>query len=102
MGQDAKLLFTGTLSFPCFSIALSPDGRTAAVASDTNIAFWDALSEKEEKVLKDVHSGNLPENVHFFSRICFILDKSGKHLQSQFVLLRAISLDTFTLESLFI
>lgn len=59
MGQDAKLLFSGNVSFQGPSlIALSPDGHTVAVGSATSIAFWDADAGKEHEVMHDVHAGN--------------------------------------------
>jgi len=72
-GQDAKLLFTGTLSFPCIHVALSPDGRTVAVASSSTIVFWDACNGTEEDTLEGVH----PEAI---SKLGF--DISGRHLVS--------------------
>lgn len=59
MGQDPKLLFSGSVTFEGpMKIALSPDGRTVAIGASTKIGFWDAVSGKEEAVLENVHPGN--------------------------------------------
>ncbi|XP_005100638.1 transducin beta-like protein 2 [Aplysia californica] len=80
MGQDPKLLFTGTLSFPCKSIALSPDGRTAAMASENSIAFWDAVSGKEEEVIENVHSEPML-GLSFDVSGRYLVSAGGKHIQ---------------------
>ncbi|CAL1531957.1 unnamed protein product [Lymnaea stagnalis] len=74
MGQDPKLLSTGSVSFQGPSlIALSPDGLTAAVGNNTSIAFWDTESGKEQEVMQDVH----PEPM-----TCLSFDISGHYLVS--------------------
>jgi len=79
LGQDPKLLFTGSLSFPCHTIALSPDGRTVAVASSTSIVFWDAVSGKEEEVIENVHQGEMTK-MSFDITGKYLLSSGGKHI----------------------
>ena len=57
MNQDPYLLHTGKLasSGPCVT-ALSPDGRTVAIAQDACLYMWNS-SGKDKKIVEDLHSG---------------------------------------------
>lgn len=56
--QDAKLMATGQCPGPGESkIALSPDGRTVALAINNNIYMYMAATADEEGCMTDVHDG---------------------------------------------
>ncbi|XP_059140998.1 transducin beta-like protein 2 [Physella acuta] len=81
MGQDAKLLFTGNVSFQGPSlIALSPDGHTVAVGGATSIAFWDADAGKEHEVMHDVHAEPMT-GLSFDISGRYLVSSGGKHVQ---------------------
>uniref|UniRef100_A0A0B6ZZF9 Uncharacterized protein n=1 Tax=Arion vulgaris TaxID=1028688 RepID=A0A0B6ZZF9_9EUPU len=81
MGQDPKLLFTGLVSSDGpMKIALSPDGRTAAVGASTSISFWDAVSGKEESVLESVHAESMTA-LSFDISGRYLVSSGGKHIQ---------------------
>jgi hypothetical protein len=64
-GQDAKLLFSGPVSLEGPNlIALSPDGRTVAIAGQSSVVFWDAVNLVELETLNSVHSGQSLDTFH--------------------------------------
>lgn len=71
MSQDPYLLQTGNISYtgPC-TIALSPDGRAAAIGGGNSITFFNALTGTEEDTIDNVHTGE----VFDFIKLC--TDKS--------------------------
>lgn len=58
MNQDPYLLKTGSIDYtsPCL-IALSPDGRSVAIASDNSLSVHNAVTGKEEETFSNVFSG---------------------------------------------
>ena len=57
-GQDAKLLFSGSVSLdgPCL-VAMSPNAQTVAISGQSSVVFWDAVALKEQDTLQKLHSG---------------------------------------------
>lgn len=60
MNQDPYLLKTGSIDYtsPCL-IALSPDGRSVAIASDNSLSVHNAVTGKEEETFSNVFSGTI-------------------------------------------
>lgn len=60
MNQDPYLLKTGSIDYtsPCL-IALSPDGRSVAIASDNSLSVHNAVTGKEEETCSNVFSGTI-------------------------------------------
>lgn len=58
MGQDPYLLKTGSIEFtsPCL-VALSPDGRSVAIANESTISVHNAISGEQEEKMSNVFSG---------------------------------------------
>ena len=58
MNQDPYLLYTGKLygTGPSL-IALSPDGRSVAVAQESAITICNSLTGDDEEHIENVHSG---------------------------------------------
>lgn len=73
MNQDPYLLYTGKLlmSGPCI-IALSPDGRTVAIAQETSVYVCNSSGNDEELI----------ENIHPVPSSQIGFDNSGKYLLS--------------------
>lgn len=62
MNQDPYLLKTGSIDYtsPCL-IALSPDGRSVAIASDNSLSVHNAVTGKEEETFSNVFSGEITD-----------------------------------------
>jgi hypothetical protein len=77
MGQDPYLIKTGSIEFtsPCL-IALSPDGRSVAIANESTISVHSAISGKQEEKFSNVFSGTyLRLSPHFWLEWCDCYDK---------------------------
>uniref|UniRef100_K1Q541 Transducin beta-like protein 2 n=1 Tax=Magallana gigas TaxID=29159 RepID=K1Q541_MAGGI len=62
MNQDPYLLKTGSIDYTstCL-IALSPDGRSVAIASDNSLSVHNAVTGKEEETCSNVFSGEITD-----------------------------------------
>ncbi|XP_076473005.1 transducin beta-like protein 2 [Babylonia areolata] len=80
-GQDAKLLFTGSVSLEGPNlIALSPDGRTVAISGQSSVVFWDALAGKELQTLHKLHSEPIT-GLAFDNTNHYLVTSGDKHIQ---------------------
>ena len=72
MDQDPVLLCSGQVTTVGPSlVALSPDGRTVAVGTDTSVTFWDAANGQQDQTLENLHAGMSPSSHWDLIRIIF-------------------------------
>ncbi|XP_048767458.2 transducin beta-like protein 2 [Ostrea edulis] len=80
MGQDPYLLKTGSIEFtsPCL-VALSPDGRSVAIANESTISVHNAISGEQEEKMSNVFSGEVTD-LSFDLTNKYILCSGDRHV----------------------
>lgn len=80
-GQEPYLLKTGNFNHqgPCL-IALSPNGRTVALAIQSNIVIYSGINGEKQCTLEQIHEEPIGA-LHFSQDNQYILAAAGKHIR---------------------